>query len=93
MKEYDVNPVIVDPWANPDDAMKEYGLILTDLEEVKDVDCVIIAVAHQVFRKLDLNDIKKLYKNCADADKVLLDVKGIYNISDLEQSGMRYWRL
>ena len=38
-------------------------------------------------------DIKKLFKNCDDAEKVLLDVKGLYSIRDLKDSGMKYWRL
>ena len=40
-----------------------------------------------------LNDIKKLYRDCADGEKVLIDVKGLYKVDDLKKSGMRYWRL
>ena len=91
--EYDINPVVVDPWANEQDALREYGVTLTKLEDVKDADCVIVAVAHNEFRKMSLDDIKKLYKNCDDSEKVLLDVKGLYKVSELDASGMKYWRL
>lgn len=37
--------------------------------------------------------LKKMFKKDADAEKVLIDVKGIYKITDLKKSGMRYWRL
>ena len=90
---YGITPVVVDPWASERDAMHEYGVTLTKLEDVKDADCVIVAVAHNVFKALGLGEIKKLYKNCADDEKVLLDVKGLYKVSDLEASGLRWWRL
>ena len=85
--------MVVDPWASERDAMHEYGVTLTKLEDVKDADCVIVAVAHNEFRALALNDIKALFKDGADDVKVLLDVKGLYKVVDLEASGMRWWRL
>lgn len=91
--EYEITPVVVDPWASERDAMHEYGVTLTKLEDVKDADCVIVAVAHNEFKAMSLNEIKKLFKNCDDAEKVLLDVKGLYSISELKDSGMKYWRL
>jgi len=93
LAEYEISPVVVDPWADEAEAMREYGVALTKLGEVKDADCVIVAVAHNEFRELSVDDIKKLFKNCDDSQKVLVDVKGIYKIADLKNSGMKYWRL
>lgn len=93
LNTYEISPVVVDPWASERDAMHEYGVTLTKLEDVKNADCVIVAVAHKEFKALDLNDIKKLYKNGSDEAKVLLDVKGLYNVDDLRKSGMKWWRL
>lgn len=93
LAEYEIIPVVVDAWASERDAMDEYGVSLTKLEDVKDADCVIVAVAHNEFRALTLDAIKKLFKNCNDAEKVLVDVKGLYAVPDLKASGMRYWRL
>lgn len=93
LNTYEISPVVVDPWASERDAMHEYGVTLTKLGDVKDADCVIVAVAHKEFKALDLNDIKKLYKNGSDEAKVLLDVKGLYNVDDLRKSGMKWWRL
>ena len=90
---YGINPVVVDPWASERDAKHEYGVTLTKIEDVKDADCVIVAVAHNEFKQMTLDDVKALFRNCADEEKVLLDVKGLYKISDLENSGMKYWRL
>ena len=93
LNEYEIFPVVVDPWASQADAMREYNVTLTALEDVADADCVIVAVAHKEFKALSLADIKKLFKTCDDAEKILIDVKGLYKVSDLEASGMRYWRL
>ena len=93
LNEYGIEPIVVDPWASERDAMHEYGVELTPLHEVKDADCVIVAVAHNEFKALRLDDIKKLYRVSADSEKVLIDVKGIYSVKDLNNSGMDYWRL
>ncbi len=93
LNEYGIEPIVVDPWASERDAMREYGVELTPLHEVKDADCVIVAVAHNEFKALRLDDIKKLYRVSADNEKVLIDVKGIYSVKDLNNSGMDYWRL
>ena len=91
--QYGIEPAVVDPWASEGDAMREYGVKLTALQDIKDADCVIVAVAHREFRELRIDDLKKLYKEGADAGKVLIDVKGIFKIPDLRASGLRWWRL
>ena len=93
LNEYEITPVVVDPWASEADAMREYGVSLTKLEDIKDADCIIVAVAHKEFRALSLADIKQLYRDADDKHKVLLDVKGIYSVQELTDSGMTVWRL
>lgn len=93
LNKYGINPVVVDPWANEKDALNEYGITMTGFEYVSDADCIIVAVAHNEFRQLKLDDLKKLFKTSEDKEKVIIDVKGLYKISDLEKSGMIYWRL
>lgn len=93
LAEYEITPIVVDPWASDRDAMHEYGVTLTKLEDVKDADCVIVAVAHNEFKALSLDAIKKLFKNTADTEKVLIDVKGLYKVAELKESCMKYWRL
>ena len=93
LKEYGIEPVVVDPWASEEDAMREYAVTLTKFEDVKNADCVIVAVAHDEFKALTLDDIKKLYRDGDEKEKVFIDVKGLYNVSELNASGMKYWRL
>lgn len=93
LKEYGIDPIVVDPWASERDAIHEYGVTLTELKNVKDMDCVIVAVAHNEFKALSLDETKKLFKSCPDQEKVLIDIKGLYKVSELISSGMKYWRL
>lgn len=93
LKEYDIAPVVVDPWASERDAKMEYGVELKTLEDAKDADCIIVAVAHNEFKALSLDDIDSLYADMSQASKVLIDVKGLYSIKEVEQKGFSYWRL
>lgn len=90
---YGITPVVVDPWANEKDAMREYGVVLASMEDVHDADCIIVAVAHDVFRAIGLEEMKGLFRAVPDDEKVLLDVKGLYRVEELKASDMRYWRL
>lgn len=93
LNEYGIRPVVVDPWADEKDAMKEYGVKLFSIKDAGEADCVIVAVAHEEFRAMSLKEMKSLFKKGSDNEKVFLDVKGLYKISELKSSGMRYWRL
>ena len=55
LKEYGIEPLVVDPWASERDAKHEYRVELTRLEELDDLDCIILAVAHNEFKKLRLD--------------------------------------
>lgn len=91
--EYGVKPMIVDPWTNEHDAMREYHVELHSLSEVKEADCIILAVAHDEFKQLGLDRINQMYKNIPQHEKVLIDVKGLYQIKDVRERGISYWRL
>lgn len=92
LNEYGIEPIVVDPWANGKDAMREYGVTLTKFEDVKDADCIIVAVAHNEFKNLSLQSLDNLYKKNSGR-KVLIDVKGIYKAKDLEDHDYLWWRL
>ena len=94
LHEYEIKPLVVDPWANKAEALAEYGIELTDMNDVHDADCVIMAVAHKEFKDLGLDGASKLFNDKLAAEsRVFLDVKGLYTVEELENSGMKYWRL
>ena len=93
MEEYGINPRVVDPLADKESAYNEYGLELTAIEDVKDADCIVFAVAHKEFTNITLAEIDKMFSNCNPSDNILIDVKGIWPVKEIRKSGYRYWRL
>lgn len=93
LNEYGINPIIVDPWVKPQEALHEYNIKLTELSDVIDVDCVVIAVAHNNFKEMSLADIDNLFANIPNNEKILIDVKSILDKNVVEKCGYRYWRL
>lgn len=91
LKEYGIIPEVIDPWADSQTAKSEYGIELVRLEDIRDADCVIVAVAHNEFRELSIDRIRKLFK--AGVNKVFVDVKGIYRLEDFAGKEYFYWRL
>lgn len=93
LRSYGIDLTIADPCASKEDVEKEYGVTMADVSRVQDMDCIILAVAHDEYRKLRLETIKQMYRESKDEEKILIDVKGLFSVKELERSRMRYWRL
>ena len=94
LKEYEINPIVSDSWADGEVAKHEYGVELVPFEELPKADCLIVAVGHKEFRSMSMMQIKGLFKKeTADEEKVIIDVKSLYRMDELRASGMRFWRL
>lgn len=59
LKEYNLNITIYDPWANPAVAMYEYGIEITNELPVDKFDTVILGVAHEEFKTMDVRSLGK----------------------------------
>ena len=90
LHEYGITPVITDPVADVEEAKRIYGLDFATLEAVKDMDAVILAVAHDEFSKLTMDEVDSFF---GSGKKILLDIKGILDKSTYEAAGYTYWRL
>lgn len=90
LREYGISPVIADPQADADEAMRLYEVKFTDVSDVKDMDAVILAVSHKEFEKLDMMTFDRMY---GPGEKVLLDIKGMLDRRAYEEAGYTYWRL
>ena len=90
--EYGIKPLVVDPAADADEAKKLYGITFGTKEDIKDMDAVVIAVAHDEFLKLTKEDIGKFYAP-KHQQKVLMDIKGLLNRKDYLTEDYLYWRL
>lgn len=93
LKEYGIEYIIVDPVADADEAKREYGIGFVNIKDVKNADCIVLAVAHDSFKSLTLDDIDLLFGNFDNRDKVLIDVKSIMDKSAIKEKGYSYWRL
>jgi len=90
LKEYGIEIKVVDPLAEESEVQREYGIKLSKLEEVTNVDAVIFAIPHEIFKGITLKSLKKIYK---DNKLVLIDIKGMFNKKEAESLNYLYWRL
>ncbi|MFC6333769.1 nucleotide sugar dehydrogenase [Paenibacillus septentrionalis] len=93
LRDYGVEPIIVDPYANKDESKEVYGITLTNIDEVRDIDCLVLAVAHDEFKKISWNQINDFFITGDNSNKIIVDIKGILQKRELESYGYNYWRL
>ena len=92
LKEYGITAVVTDDNADADEAKRLYGIEFTPMKDIKNCDAVILAVAHESYKKLGMNDLAALYAD-SGKPKVLTDLKGVLDRKEYENAGYLYWRL
>ena len=90
LREYGIDPVIADPVADAAEAKRLYEIEFAELDAVRNMDAVILAVAHDVFKSFTEPDMARFF---GPGKKVLLDIKGIFNRRDYKDGEYVYWRL
>ena len=50
LREFGLDPVVTDPLADKNELAAEYGIDLVDISEIKNVDCLVIVVAHDSYK-------------------------------------------
>ena len=90
--EYGITPVVVDPEADAAEAKRLYGITFNTMDDVKDMDAVIMAVCHKEFAEFKRSDIDRYY-NTKNSRKILMDLKGMYDMEEYNDNGYLYWRL
>ena len=90
LREYGIAPYITDPVADAEEAKRIYGVDFADPSEITGMDAVILAVAHDSFTRFTMEDMDRMF---GEGQKVLIDVKGIFDRKQYEAAGYRYWRL
>ncbi len=93
LKEYGITAAIADPEADADEAKRLYGIEFCDISQIKDCDAVILAVAHEQFKNLSQADFEKMFKSADNSSKVLVDIKGLLDRKEYENTDYIYWRL
>lgn len=90
LQEYGIAPVIADPKADAEEAGKLYGVAFVDMNTIRDMDAIILAVAHTEFASFTMEQLDRFF---GSGKKVLLDLKGLLNRKEYEAAGYSYWRL
>jgi UDP-N-acetyl-D-galactosamine dehydrogenase len=86
---YGIEVYIHDPVADHEEAQHEYGITLLPWEELPKADAIILAVAHDVYARMDLKRLlnKVIHGGC------FVDVKSRLDQQALEAEGLNVWRL
>ncbi|QPD03667.1 MAG: Protein CapL [Candidatus Nitrospira kreftii] len=90
LREYGIEVLVHDPIAEAEEALAEYDIPLVEWAKMKDLDGLIVAVAHKNFSQLKLMDLLHPVRNQKQA--VVIDVKGILNPAEIPAQ-IKYWRL
>lgn len=90
LREYGIEPIVADPQADADEALRLYGVSFADMNTLADLDAVVLAVAHDAFKGITMTEMDRLF---GEGQKVLLDIKGLLDRKAYEAAGYLYWRL
>lgn len=91
LQSWNVNVLVTDPWADPDEVRDEYGLELAHAEFGWKVDSLIIAVGHKEYRDLSSDALRAICSG--DRQPVIGDLKGLYDRHELARAGFSVFRL
>jgi UDP-N-acetyl-D-galactosamine dehydrogenase len=92
IKEFEiwgVSVLVVDPYADEAELMEEYNLKLATMDDLENVNALVVAVGHKVYRNMDLSDIKKILSS---EKPVLGDLKALYDRHEAEKIGLTVFR-
>ena len=92
LEEYGIEVHLVDPVADVTGLEPKFRKMLVSEKLVKGADALVFAVAHTAFTKYTVKELRALYKK-TDKNKVLIDVKGIFDRKAMEKAGFLYWSL
>ena len=90
--EYGIVPIVVDDTEDASEAKRLYGIEFKTMADVKDMDAVILAVAHDNLKGISKDTMDSLY-NQNNKSRILADIKGILNKSEYTDTDYIYWRL
>lgn len=93
LEEYGLTTILSDPQASPEETLLQYNRTLIPYSSIRNVDCVVLAVAHDTFRRLTPDELDIMFLPSVTGEKVIIDVKSILDKQMLRQKGYRYWSL
>ena len=89
LESYAIHPIVHDPLADAKEAKSFFNINLSPMEEITNLDAVIIAVGHQLYKSIPLDKLI----NHLNPNGCIIDIKSILDVSEVKKSGINYWRL
>ena len=89
LRAFGIEPLLHDPFAGADETRHEYGLALSALDELQDLDALILAVAHRQYLDLGADALARRVR----PGGVLVDVKSALDPNTLPPGRVGYWSL
>jgi len=86
LRAFGIDPVVHDPHAMPHEAKHEYGLTLTPWEEIRNLDGLIVAVAHKAYQDMGQDKLLSLVRHGG----VVMDAKSFLDPNKIDRS-LKYW--
>jgi len=81
---------VIDPVADRDEVLHEYGLTLGEVNAEKPVDSLVVAVGHNAYRSLTPAQLVSL---CKPGKPVIADLKSLFDRHALAKAGFTVFRL
>jgi UDP-N-acetyl-D-glucosamine/UDP-N-acetyl-D-galactosamine dehydrogenase len=91
LESWNVKTVVMDPWADPEEVLQEYGIRLATITAEQPVDSLIVAVGHQQYRQMAPAQLMAMCKR--DHQPIIADLKSLYDRHALAALGCQVFRL
>jgi UDP-N-acetyl-D-galactosamine dehydrogenase len=91
LEEYGITTIVADPNVDRQQVFDEYGIELVEMDALKGLNVVVVAVPHRQFKQMGVSDFDKLYED--HKTKLFIDIKGIFDKNEFEEHRYEYWSL
>jgi len=88
LRQFGIDPLVHDPLASPGEALREYGLTLSPLQDLSPLDAMVLAVSHRGYLDVGQSQLLGMIRDRG----VMVDVKSAFEPERMER-GIRYWSL
>jgi len=89
LNSYGTNVLVHDAISDPKDALAYYDVNLCIWEDLKDLSALILAVPHKAYLKKTISEFKSMLA----PGGCLIDVKSVFDLEEVKESGVNFWRL
>jgi len=91
LEDYGIDALVHDAMADHEESRQELGVELCEMDALRDLDALILAVPHEQYKNIDLKVVKGWFRNPASA--LIIDVKCFFDRAAMEAEAIDYWRL